>query len=229
MRVTNRLIAGLPSKERLRFLANCEPVDLMFGDILYEADQPFEHVYFPLIGYISLVATLDGHVPLEMGLIGNEGMLGVTLTLGLKTAPMRAVVQGTGTALRMPGAQLIRELRESPAMRRTLDRYLYVMMAQLTQSSACTRFHEIEPRLARWLLMTHDRAHGDRFYLTHEYLAGMLGVRRSGVSIAAGALQLRKLIRYSRGEINILNRKGLEAASCTCYDAMVEDYATVFA
>ena len=228
MRVTNRLIAVLPSKERLRFLAYCEPVDLVFGDILCEADAPIEHVYFPLVGYISLVATLDGHVPLEMGLIGHEGMLGVTLTLGLKTAPMRAVVQGTGTALRMSGAQLMRELRDSPVMRRTLDRYLYVMMAQLTQSTACTRFHEIEPRLARWLLMTHDRAHADHFYLTHEFLAGMLGVRRSGVSIAAGALQLRKLIRYSRGEISILNRKGLEAASCACYGAMVEDYASVF-
>jgi len=228
LHVTNTLIAGAPSKERLRFLANCEPVDLVFGDILYEAGRPIEHVYFPLVGFISLVATLDGRQPLEMGLIGNEGMLGVTLTLGVKTAPMRAVVQGEGTALRMTAVQLIRQLRDSPTMLRALDRYLYVLMAQLTQSSACTRFHEIEPRLARWLLMTHDRAHADHFHLTHEFLAGMLGVRRSGVSVAAAELQLRKIIRYSRGRISILNRKGLEAASCLCYDAMIKGYADVF-
>jgi CRP-like cAMP-binding protein len=228
LRVTNKLIAGVPSKERHRLLANCEPVDLVFGDILYEADQPIEHVYFPLKGFISLVTLLQGRQPLEMGLIGNEGMLGVTLTLGVKAAPMRAVVQGAGTALRMSGTHLVRMLRGSPALHRILDSYLYVSMAQLTQSFACTRFHEIEPRLARWLLMTHDRAHADHFRLTHEYLAGMLGVRRSGVSIAASALQLRKLIRYSRGEISILNRRGLEATSCGCYAAMISDYANVF-
>jgi CRP-like cAMP-binding protein len=226
-RVTNRLIAALPSKDRARLLANCEPVDLVFGDMLSEAHQPIKHVYFPLVGFISLVAALVGHQPLEMGLVGNEGMLGMTLKLGIKTAPMRAVVQGTGTALRMTGSNFTRCLADTPAMFRILDRYLYVMMAQLTRSSACTRFHEIEPRLARWLLMSHDRAHADHFYLTHEFLADMLGVRRSGVSIAAGALQMRKLIRYSRGEIQILNRKGLEAASCECYNAMQKDYANV--
>jgi len=162
-----------------------------------------------------------------MGLVGNEGMLGVTLKLGIKTAPMRAIVQGTGTALRMTGSNFMQLLGRTPAMFHILDRYLYVLMAQLARSSACTRFHEIEPRLARWLLMTHDRAHADHFHLTHEFLADMLGVRRSGVSIAAGALQLRKLIRYSRGEITILNRKGLEAASCECYGATQEDYANV--
>jgi CRP-like cAMP-binding protein len=223
--VTNKLIAGVSSKDRARLLSKCEPVDLVFGDRLSEADKPIKHVYFPLAGFISLVATLDGHQPLEMGLVGNEGMLGVTLTLGIKTAPMRAVVQGSGTALRMIGSDFMRLLGRTPALSRVLDRYLYVMMAQLTRSSACTRFHQIEPRLARWLLMTHDRAHADHFHLTHEFLADMLGVRRSGVSVAAGALQLRKLIRYSRGEIRILNRKGLEAASCECYDATLKDYA----
>jgi CRP-like cAMP-binding protein len=163
-RVTNRLIAGIPTKDRVRLLANCEPVDLVFGDILSEADQPIEHVYFPLAGFVSLVATLDGHQPLEMGLVGNEGVLGVTLKLGIKTAPMRAVVQGTGTALRMTESKFMRYFSDTPAMFRILDRYLYVLMAQLTRSSACTRFHEIEPRLARWLLMTHDRARVSRGY-----------------------------------------------------------------
>jgi CRP-like cAMP-binding protein len=227
LRVTNKLLASVPSKDRTRLLANCEPVDLVFGDILSEADRPIEHVYFPLVGFVSLVAPLNGHQPLEMGLVGNEGMLGVTLKLGIKTAPMRAVVQGSGAALRMTGSKFTRYSGDSPAMCRILDQYLYVMMAQLAQSAACTRFHEIEPRLARWLLMTHDRAHADHFHLTHEFLADMLGVRRSGVSIAAGALQLRKLIGYTRGEISILNRKGLEEASCECYDAMLDVYANV--
>jgi len=118
--MTNELIAGVPPKERVKLLANCELVDLVFGDILYEADRPIEHVYFPLIGFISLVTMLEGRRPLEMALIGSEGMLGATLTLGVKTAPMHAVVQGAGTALRMPGTRLIRILKDSPALHRTL-------------------------------------------------------------------------------------------------------------
>jgi CRP-like cAMP-binding protein len=222
--VTNRLIGALPPKDRKRFLSLCEPVDLVFGEILCESDQPFEHVYFPLGGFISLVATVGNHQPLEMGLIGSEGMLGVTLLLGVNTAPLRGVVQGTGTALRITAAQLRGELRRSPPLVRLLSRYLYVLMAQLSQTAGCTRFHEIEPRLARWLLMTHDRAHADHFHLTHEFLADMLGVQRSAVTIAAGGLQRRKLISYTRGEISVLDRKGLEAASCECYAAVIDDY-----
>jgi CRP-like cAMP-binding protein len=227
--VVNRLIEGLPRKERGRILKRCEPVDLVFGDILCEPDKSFRHVYFPLGGFVSLVAPMDGHQPLEMGLIGNEGMLGATLVLGVSTVPLRAVVQGSGTALRMAASQLRRELRDSPALLRTLNRYLYVLMAQLSQTAGCTRFHEIEPRLARWLLMTHDRAHADHFHLTHEFLADMLGVQRSAVTIAAGGLQRRKLIHYTRGQISILDRKGLEAASCECYDAVIRDYRQLFA
>ena len=159
-----------------------------------------------------------------MGLIGSEGMLGVTLVLGINTAPLDAVVQGSGTALRLSASQLQRELRDTPALFKILSRYLYVLMAQLSQSVACSHFHETEPRLARWLLMTHDRAHADHFYLTHQRLADMLGVQRSAVTIAAGTLQKRKLICYTRGEINILDRAGLEAGSCECYGELTEDY-----
>jgi len=225
MPVANRLIASLPRKEGNRILEQCEEVHLIFGSILCEPDTPFQHVYFPLSSFISLVAPVAGHQPLEMGLIGSEGMLGATMALGVNVVPLRAVVQGSGPALRMTAVQFRRELRDSPALGRTLNKYLYVLMAQLSQTAACTRFHEVEARLARWLLMTHDRAHSDHFHLTHEFLADMLGVRRSGVTVAAGNLQLRKLIGYTRGEISILDRKGLEAASCECYDAVVEDYA----
>lgn len=223
--VVNQLLASLPHQESARVLACCEPVDLVFGSILCEPEQALRHLYFPLTGFISLVITLRDHQPLEMGLIGNEGMLGATLVLGVNSVPMRAVVQGSGTALRISATDFRRELQECPELLRLLNRYLYVLMAQLSQTAACTHFHEIEPRLARWLLMTHDRAHADHFYLTHEYLADMLGVRRSGVTVAAGALQLRGLIHYTRGEISILDRKGLEAASCECYDATIDDYA----
>lgn len=174
------------------------------------------------------MAVVGGHKPLEMGLIGNEGMLGATLALGVTNSPQRGVVQGSGTALRMTVAHLRAELRDSAALRRTLDRYLYVLMAQLSQTAACARFHAIEARLARWLLMTHDRAPSDHFYLTHDFLADMLGVRRSAVTIAAGALQHRELISYSRGRIVIVDRQGLESASCECYRAVVEDYENLF-
>jgi len=224
-RSLNRLIDVLSRKDRDRMLRRCEPVDLAFGEILCEPRLPVQHAYFPLTGFISLVATMAGHRPLEMGLIGNEGMLGATLVLGVNAAPLRAVVQGNGTALRLTAPQLRRQLRDSPSLPHTLQRYLYVLIGQLAKTAACNHFHEVQTRVARWLLMTHDRAHADHFHLTHDYLAGMLGVRRSGITIAAGALQRRKLIHYARGEITILDRKGLEAACCECYDAAIDDYA----
>jgi CRP-like cAMP-binding protein len=171
------------------------------------------------------VTALDGHPPLEMGLIGNEGMLGSTLALGVDKAPLRAVVQGNGTALRTAVPQLRRQLRLSPSLLKALHRYQYVLMEQLAKSAGCIHFHTVEARLARWLLMTHDRAHADHFHLTHAYLAGMLGVRRSGITVAAGRLQQRMLIRYTRGEISILDREGLETICCECYDAANDDYA----
>lgn len=226
--VVNLLLGGLPRKERTRILLDCETVELLFGSILCEADQPFRYLYFPLNGFISLVTTLGAHRPLELGLIGNEGMLGATLALGVNTAPSRAVVQGSGSALRISATRLRQLLLECPRLLQALKRYLYVSLTQLAQNAACGHFHEVEPRLARWLLMTHDRAHADCFHLTHEYLADMLGVRRSGVTIAAGALQARQLIHYSRGQISILNRPGLEAAACECYNALSEDYSRLF-
>jgi hypothetical protein len=163
-----------------------------------------------------------------MGLIGNEGMLGVTLVLGVATAPLRGVVQGEGDALRLSAVDLHAELRRSPSLTKTLNGYLYVLMAQLTQTAGCTRFHEINARLSRWLLMTHDRAHADHFHLTHQFLADMLGVQRSAVTIAAGGLQDRGLIHYTRGEITILDRPGLEGTSCECYAAVIKDYEQMF-
>ena len=223
--VSNRLIAGLSRKEQNRLLRRSETVELSFGQILCEPRQVIRYAYFPLTGFISLVAIVRGQQPLEMGLIGSEAMLGASLGLGVGTAPLRAVVQGEGTALRITAAELRRQLRLSPGLRKSLHRYQYVLMEQLAKSAACTHFHRVDMRLARWLLMTHDRAHADHFHLTHEYLAGMLGVRRSGVTVAAGDMQRRKLLCYARGEIRILDRKGLEAASCDCYGAMKADYA----
>ncbi|WP_166364916.1 helix-turn-helix domain-containing protein [Pseudomonas akapageensis] len=221
--VENRLLQDLPITERIRLVEQCDTVELAFGTVLCEPGHPILHVYFPRTACISLVTTLYGHPPLEMGLIGNEGMLGATLALGINTAPMRAVVQGAGSSLRMNCTQLRIALRDNPMLLCRLNQYLFVLLMQLAQTAACTHFHEIEPRLARWLLMTHDRAHANHFHLTHAFLANMLGVRRSGVTLAAGALQQRRLIRYTRGEITILDRKGLEAASCECYSAINTD------
>lgn len=227
--VVNHLIEVLSPKAKARMLERLEKVDLVFGDILCEAEAAFRHIYFPLSGFVSLVATVGAHPPLEMGLIGNEGMLGATLILAVPTAPLRGVVQGSGTALRMTAQDLRGELKASPSLVRTLQRYLYVLSAQLAQTASCTRFHEIEARLARWLLMTHDRAQGDHFHLTHQFLANMLGVQRSAVTIAAGGLQERGLIRYTRGDIRIMDREGLEARACECYAAVVRDYKQIFA
>jgi CRP-like cAMP-binding protein len=226
--VVNRLIESLSPEARLQILQSSELVELSSGTVLCEPDQPFRHVYFPLTSFITLVTILRDHQPLEMGLIGNEGMLGATVALGVNSAPMRAMVQGSGTALRMTAEKLQQDIQNNAALTSTFNRYLYVLMAQLAQTAACAHFHAIEPRLARWLLMTHDRAHADYFHLTQEFLANILGVRRSGITVAAGALQERKLIQYARGKISILDRVGLETVACECYEAVTKDYARLF-
>jgi CRP-like cAMP-binding protein len=223
----NSLLAALPSAVRQRLKADRAPVNLEFSETLSEAGEPIRHVYFPIDGFISLITPAKGRGQLEIGLVGSEGMLGVPLLLGVNVSPLRALVQGAGRAWRVDAATLQQELALNTGLRSALNRYLYVFLAQLMQTATCTRFHLIESRLARWLLMTRDRAHSNQFRITHEFLALMLGVRRVGVTSAASALQLRKLIRYRRGDISILDVRGLERAACDCYAIDKQIYARI--
>ena len=226
---SNYLIARLPKAARVRLDAIGQVVDLPLSQVLGEAGDPTRHVHFPIDGFVSLLAQVDSEHVIEVGMVGREGMLGIQLALGVASEPLKSLVQGQGQALRIDAAAFRRELEASPVLRTTLDRYVYVLLSQHARAAACLRFHMIEERLARWLLMSQDRAFSDVFQLTQEFLAYMLGVRRVGVTVAAGELQRRGLIAYERGEMRIVDRAGLELAACSCYASDRAVYAEHFA
>jgi CRP-like cAMP-binding protein len=221
---TNKVLASIPPKAYQRLRAQLEPVTLNFGQVLYQPGKPIRHVYFPIDCLISLLTAVDKRRTLEVGMVGNEGMAGMPFILGIGVSGVRALVQGAGNALRMDAEHFRIEFDRNPALQQALYRYTYALMAQISQTAACNRFHETEARLARWLLMTRDRVGSDEFPLTHEFLAHMLGLRRVGVTEAASALKRRKLIAYNRGKMDILNIKGLKASSCSCYQTVKTVY-----
>lgn len=220
----NRLLAAVTGRERGSILKTCEEVELPFGEVVSEPNEPIRHVYFPTTSFISLITPKGAAESLEVGLVGNEGMFGITLVLGIDASPLKGLVQGGGLAMRMSGPHFRRAAKESPSFGRVMNAYLYVLMAQIAQTAACGRFHQLEARLARWVLMTHDRAGADTFPLTHVFLAQMLGVRRAGVTEAASGFQRRNLIQYRRGVVTVLNRPALESLACPCYVAFNEMY-----
>jgi CRP-like cAMP-binding protein len=223
----NLLLAGLPARARNHLLARCERVELGVSELLYEPGARIEYVYFPSSSFISLIAPVRGHDRLEVGLVGREGMLGTSLVLGITTSHILARVQGPGAAWRMDATLFREELDSSQPLLRCLNRYIHVVMNQLSQMVVCTRFHVVEARLARWLLMTRDRAESDQFHVTHERLAHILGVRRAGVTHAASSLQTSKMIRYARGDVTILDHRRLRRTACACYAVDRSAYAKV--
>ncbi len=215
----NRLLDALPRVERAAMLDDFERVELRVGQVLCESGDRIRHAWFPLCGSIALIAQVDDHGALEVGSIGNDGLFGIPLALGSARQPLRAGVESPGFALRIEATRLRAHLAALPGLQKAARQQLADLLAQFALAAACNRFHVVEARLARWLLMSQDRAQSAEFDLTHEFVASMLGVRRVGVTQAAGALQRRRLIRYRRGHVTVLNRSGLEAASCSCYAA----------
>ncbi len=220
----NHLIELLPQKDKEKLLAGGDLVEFSFPAVLCEAESITEDVYFPVDGFISLVTMLDGTHGLEIGMVGREGMIGVQVALGVNQLPLRALVQGPGSAWRFNTRQFGTSLKSMPALQQILNRYIYVRMVQLGSASACLRYHQIDQRMARWLLTCQDRVRADHFHITHEFLACMLGVRRVSITTAAGELQRGGLISYHRGDLTVLDRVGLEAVACSCYKSDQHTY-----
>lgn len=227
--MNNGLLAALPRAEYQRLLAGLEPVTLNFGEVLHEPGVPIRYVYFPIDCVISLLMSVKGHQALEVGLVGHEGVVGSPLALGIRASLHRALVQRTGAAMRMESAIFRKEVLQSKPLRQARYRYNNALIGQIGQSAGCIQFHSVQARLARYLLMTGDCAGSREVPLTHEFLARMLGVRRVGVTVAAGFLQKRKLIKCGRGKITILDRKRLNAASCECYQIIKRIHDSAYA
>lgn len=221
--IANRLLAALPIKEYQRLFPNLENNALTFAENIYEPGDTIRHVYFPNSGIISLLAAVEDSATLEVGIVGNEGMVGLPVFLGVKTSRHRAIVQGTGTVMRMRARDFQTECKQGGSLPRLLQRFTHSLLMQVSQSAVCYRFHSTEARLARWLLMTSDRMGSNQFQITQEFLSNMLGVRREAVNISATNLQQQQLISYSRGNLTIFNRAGLEAIACKCYGIIKDE------
>lgn len=220
----NYLLAALPDKEFARIIPKLEFVTFKLGDVLYEADEQLEHVYFPTMAIISLLYIMENGATAEIGITGNDGVVGIALFMGSETTSSRAIVQSAGAAYRMKAADVKAEFERAERFQAMLLRYTMALMAQISQTAVCNRLHPIEQQLARWILLSHDRLHTDKLTMTHDLISNMLGVRREGVTIAAQKLAKRKLITNDRGTINIIDRRGLEAAVCECYKVVNEEY-----
>ena len=216
--IANKLLAALPKKEYQTLQSQLEEVPLVFGDVLYRPHVLISDVYFPTSGIVSLLAGINERSTLEVGFVGNDGMIGLGVFLGVNSSINRAVVQGAGSAMKMKVGAFRKECNKGGALATFLQRYAHSVLTQITQYAVCNQFHSVDTRLARWLLMTNDRMGNDEFLMTQEFLSNMLGVRREGVSLAAGNLQKRNLITYSRGRLKVLDRAGLETTSCPCYE-----------
>jgi CRP-like cAMP-binding protein len=220
----NRILARVPPSEFAQLSPFLEPTPLDYKHVLYGADDVIRYVYFPISGVVSWLSQIDEGNTVEVATIGNEGMVGLHILLGGNVAPAKVMVQVPGHALRMKSEDFQSLTQSSRSLVQMLNRYLNAFLTQVTRSVACNTFHSVEKRCARWLLMTHDRVRADRFPLTHELLAQMLGVRRASITVAASKLQRTGLIRYVHGKIDVLNRPGLETAACSCYRAVKNEY-----
>lgn len=228
-RPENRILASLSAEAYARLMPHLEAVELPLGKVLSEPDEPIHYVYFPNRGTISLVVMLADGSEVEAGVVGNEGMLGLAVALGTNSSPLQAIVQIPDGAMKLKASVLMQEFNRHEKLYDMLLRYSQTLFIQTAQTAACNRLHHLDGRLARWLLMCQERSKADDLQLTHEFLATMLGVRRAGVSVAAAKLQSMGLIKYTRGHIRVIDRKGLEAASCECYTAVKDEVDRLFA
>ena len=222
--IENQLLSALPAEEYQRLLPNLERISFSLGEVVYDLGGRLDYIYFPTNSVVSLLSGMEDGTTAEMGLAGNDGVVGVALFLGGNTTPNRAVVQIAGGAYRMKAKLLQEEFARGGPLQRLLLRYTQALITQISQTAVCNRLHSVEKRLCRWLLLSHDRVKSDDLLMTQEFISNMLGGRRESVTVAAGRLQDAGLIHYARGRIKIRDRKGLEAAVCECYRIVKDEF-----
>lgn len=223
--ILNRLLAALPSEAYASLLPSLETVSLVFQEVLYEPREPIKYVYFPTNGLVSLLTSMADNTLAEVGVVGNEGMVGLPIFLGIDTTPFRAIVQIPGSAMRMKADVFKDWMNQVNPLYGWLQRYTHALMIQISQFAACSRIHSVEQRCCQWLLMMHDSVNRlDEFPVTQDFLAQMLSVRRASVTEVAGRLQKAGILRYNRGQMTLLDRRGLEASSCECYEIVKAEF-----